>query len=149
MQFNYIKNGIKDDLVTNNNSTFNNNNTIENQKIIYNGKDEVEINNKDRNNSSKKIYFYTADNSFLELNKDHKNKDNILIGSLSFKDFEIKDEDEIIKPKKHLSSSSLNKVKINGSKLSYEISEKRNKLQTKNKLKNIISIINILILGKK
>ena len=73
MQFNYTKNGIKDDLVTNNNSTFNNNNTIENQKIIYNGKDEVEINNKDRNNSSKKIYFYTADNSFLELNKDHKN----------------------------------------------------------------------------
>ena len=140
--FNYSKNGIKDDLVPNNNSTFNNNNTIENQKIIYNGKDEVEINNKDRNNSSKKIYFYTADNSFVDLNKDHKKKDNILIGSLSFRDFEIKDEDEIIKPKKYLSSSSLNKVKINGSMISFEMSEKKNKFNTKNKLKNIISLIN-------
>ena len=142
MHFNYSKNGIKDDLVPNNNSTFNNNNTIENQKIIYNGKDEVEINNKDRNNSSKKIYFYTADNSFVDLNKDHKKKDNILIGSLSFRDFEIKDEDEIIKPKKYLSSSSLNKVKINGSMISFEMSEKKNKFNTKNKLKNIISLIN-------
>ena len=142
MQFNHIKNGIKDDLATNNNSTFNNNNTIENQKIIYNGKDEVEISSKDRNNSSKKIYFYTADNSFVELNKDHKNKNNILIGSLSFRDFEIKDEDEIIKPKKYLSSSSLNKVKINGSMLSYEMNEKKNKFEIKNKLKNVISLIN-------
>ena len=142
MQFNYTKNGIKDDLATNNNNTFNNNNTIENQKIVYNGKDEVEISSKDRNNSSKKIYFYTADNSFVELNKDHKNKNNILIGSLSFRDFEIKDEDEIIKPKKYLSSSSLNKVKINGSMLSYEMNEKKNKFDTKNKLKNIISLIN-------
>ena len=142
MQFNYTKNGIKDDLATNNNGTFNNNNTIENQKIVYNGKDEVEISSKDRNNSSKKIYFYTADNSFIELNKDHKNKNNILIGTLSFRDFEIKDEDEIIKPKKYLSSSSLNKVKINGSMLSYEMNEKKNKFDTKNKLKNIISLIN-------
>ena len=141
MQFN-LKNGIKDEVVTNNNSTFNNNNCIENQKIIYNGKNEVEISSKDRNNSSKKIYFYTADNSFIELNKDHKNKNNILIGSLSFKDFEIKDEDEIIKPKKYMSSSSLNKVKINGSMLSYEMNEKKNKYDTKNKLKNIISLIN-------
>ena len=142
MQFNYTKNGIKDDLATNNNGTFNNNNTIENQKIVYNGKDEVEISSKERNNSSKKIYFYTADNSFIELNKDHKNKNNILIGTLSFRDFEIKDEDEIIKPKKYLSSSSLNKVKINGSMLSYEMNEKTNKFDTKNKLKNIISLIN-------
>ena len=76
------------------------------------------------------------------MNKDHKNKDDILIGSLSFRDFEIKDEDEIIKPKKYLSSSSLNKVKINGSMLSYEKSEKKNKFNIKNKLKNIISLIN-------
>ena len=90
----------------------------ENQLITCNGGNEVELNKMSKieeknNNSSNNIFFYTADNSLLEdkLN----NKKNILIGSLLFKDFEIKDEEyDIIKPKKYFSSSSINQIKNNG-----------------------------------
>ena len=104
-----IKNGSWD----NSNNHRDTNNKNENQILICKGGNEVELNNnivEGNNTNSNNIFFYTADNSLFE---DRLNiKKNILFGSLLFKDFEIKDEEyDIIKPKKYLSSSSINKIK--------------------------------------
>ena len=122
-----IKNQSRDN--SNNDRDTNNNN--ENQILTCNGGNEVELNNnivEENNTNNNNIFFYTADNSLFEVRLN--NKKNVLIGSLLFKDFEIKDEEyDIIKHKKYFSSSSINKIKTNNS-------EKNN--SNKNKLKNIL-----------
>ena len=109
-----IKNGSKENF-NNIGDIYNKN---ENLEITYNGGNEVDLNNANkeeiRNNSSNNIFYYTADNSLFD--DRINNKKNILIGSLLFKDFEIEDEDyDIIKPKRCLSSSSINQIKNNSS----------------------------------
>ena len=106
-----INQGAKEPSVSNNSITNN-----ENKNITSNGANEVELNNNqiERNHSNKNIYFYTPDNSLLDGRIN--NQKNFLIGSLLFKDFEIKeDEYNFIKPKKSLSSSSISQIKDNGS----------------------------------
>ena len=93
----------------------------ENQTITYNGGNEVEVevelnntnNGEEKNNSYNNIYCYTADNSLFD--DKINNKKHILIGSLFFKDFEIKDEEYDFKPKKYFSSSSIKQINNNGS----------------------------------
>ena len=131
MQFNSMfKNGI------NNNNVYNND---KKETTTCNGGNEVEVDNGGEKNSSKNLFFYTADNSLLDINNLHNNKNNILIGSLSFKDFEIVDEDNIIKPKKYCSSSSINHLKNNGTG---NIHKRKELFNRKNKLKKIIYGIN-------
>ena len=108
-QYNYmINNGEKENNVYN---KISNNN--ENIMIKSNGRNEAKLNNekryKERNNINNRQFFYTIDNSlYSKIN----NQKNILIGSLLFKDFEIKDDNEyLIKPKKKsFSSSSINQI---------------------------------------
>ena len=125
-----IKNNSKEN-VNNSNNTY----KSENQIITCNGGNEVEVevelnntdNGEERNNSFNNIYCYTADNSLFD--DKINNKKNILIGSLFFKDFEIKDDEYDFKPKQYFSSSSIKQIKNNGS-------EKN--IFNLNKLKNLI-----------
>ena len=103
----------------------NNNESI---MIKSNGRNEAELSNektyKQKNNINKKQFFYTIDNSlYSRIN----NQKNILIGSILFKDFEIKDDDyNCIKPKKKsFSSNSINQIKKNGSIKNLYINEKK------------------------
>ena len=126
-----------------NKNTYTENSSNEHKIIASNGADKLELNNTnnggEENHSSKNIFFYTADNCLLD--EKMNNKKNILIGSLLFKDFEINEEEyEYIKPKKSLSSSSINEVKHNGSET--------NIFKNKNILKNIIIEIDNKIIKK-
>lgn len=141
IQFNsLIKSGTKDNIYTNVKTNSNDYNNNDNQIITSNGGNEVEIN--DLNNggakthSSKDLYCFNSDNKNNNyLSDKNNNKKNQLIGSFLFKDFEIKDDEyEIIKPKKCLSSTSLNEIKNNGSD--------KNIINKKKKLKDIIININ-------
>ena len=116
----------------NNNSNDNDSYKNKNQIITCNGGNEFEVevelnntnNGEEKNNSFNNICCYTADNSLFD-----DNKKNILIGSLFFKDFEIKDEDYDFKPKKYFSSSSIKQIKNNGNETN---------IYNENKLKNLI-----------
>ena len=145
IQYNSLtKTGMKENICTtndtyknnDNNYNYNDNNT-EKQIIKSNGGNEIEINDSNnggiggKNHSSKDLYYYSSYNDSL-LN-DNKIKKNILIGSLLFKDFEIKDDEyDIIniRPKKCYSSNSINEMKNNGSE--------KNLFNLKNDLKDII-----------
>jgi hypothetical protein len=143
IQYNSLtKTGVKENICTTNNTDKNNDNNcndnnIEKQIIKSNGGNEIEINDSNnggiggKNHSSKDLYYYSSYNDSL-LN-DRKIKKNILIGSLLFKDFEIKDEEyDIIniRPKKCYSSNSVNEMKNIGSE--------KNLFNLKNDLKDII-----------
>ena len=104
--------------------------------VAHNGAENLESNNtnnsREKNNSGKNIYFNTADNCQFD---EKINNKNILIGSLLFKDFEINEEEyEFVKPKKSLSSSSINQMRHNESD--------KNIFKNKNILKNLIIEMN-------
>ena len=118
----------------------NNLNNNDNQ-IIYNGGNELDISNGEKDINKRNVLFYSADYNLINLKNGQKNKNinNIILGSHLFKDFKIKEEDELIKIKRHYSSSSINQINNNGNMKIYDKTEIINK---KNKLKDIISRIN-------
>ena len=115
------------------NSIYNNiNKNKENYMIKTNGKKETELSNEI--SDMEKNHFFTPDNSLLD--GKINNQKNMLIGSLLFKDFEIKDDDYnwIKTKKKSFSSSYINQISNNGSE--------KKEINNKNLLGNIIIEIN-------
>ena len=115
------------------NSIYNNiNKNKENHMIKSNGKKETELSNEI--SDMEKNHFFTPDNSLLD--GKINNQKNMLIGSLLFKDFEIKDDDYnwIKTKKKSFSSSYINQISNNGSE--------KKEINNKNLLGNIIIEIN-------
>ena len=140
MQINSLYQNLMEDGSNINNNIYNNLNNNDNQ-IIYNGGNELDISNGEKDINKRNILFYSADYNLINLKKDQKNKNinNIVLGSFLFKDFKIKEEDEFIKIKRHYSSSSINQINNNGNMINYDKIDIINK---KNKLKDVISKIN-------
>ena len=140
MQMNSLYKNLMEDVSNINNNIYNNLNNNENQ-IIYNGGNELDISNGEKDINKRNILFYSADYNLINLKNDQKNKNNnnIELGCFLFKDFKIKEEDEFIKIKRHYSSSSINQIKNNGNLIIYD---KNDIISKKNKLKDIITRIN-------
>jgi len=140
MQMNSLYKNLMEDGSNINNNIYNNLNNNENQ-IIYNGGNELDISNGEKDINKRNKLFYSADYNLINLKNDQKNKNNnnIELGCFLFKDFKIKEEDEFIKIKRHYSSSSINQIKNNGNLIIYDNNDIISK---KNKLKDIITKIN-------
>ena len=140
MQMNSLYKNLMEDGSNINNNIYNNLNNNENQ-IIYNGGNELDISNGEKDINKRNKLFYSADYNLINLKNDQKNKNNnnIELGCFLFKDFKIKEEDEFIKIKRHYSSSSINQIKNNGNLIIYDNNDIISK---KNKLKDIITRIN-------
>ena len=135
----YLKNSLmKFNFMLKNETNNYNNYTNDSHEIVYNGINEIETNNGEQKNSSKSLLFYTADNSLLDINKG----DNISIDSVLYKNFGIIDNDNIIIPKKHFSSSSMNCFENNRNIKPFDINKRKKIINRKNKLKKFIKGIN-------